>query len=1100
MKKGKRLLVVLLATLVMLVGAVSVTYAAGPHTTSHSIKSVTPVDDKLYMICLNDSCQFGGNGSVAAELKTPENAVYSGARHEATVTTYAEGVSEYSLKYTGTGSTTYTESSTAPKNAGTYIATAVVKVTASNLDREYTLTKEFTISQATLSITWTGDGGSTDDFDYAYTGSPIAPNPTISSGKVGGDDVSVAVDETQTEAGSYTATAVLSGSTSKNYSIDSSTEKQKFSISGQSVWVKWTDTELTYNASTQNPTATFYSDAGCTKEIEDEKLTPEVNVYTDDTCQNPFTGAKMNVGTYYAKVTLSGDNAGLCVFGSDAKEITKFTVDPYELSVSLYGESSIDYDGKYHRPEMDLNSVFDGDDCVALMTIKGTQRDGIKVDITDVYENKDLTTKAQAMHASSGKYTASISETKLAGEDARNYVLSNPNETFQFKINPLDVDLDWYRPATDEYGDLTGGAPVLCDKEKINLVFDGTKQAPTAKIKDGMILTQEGKTEPDECEVTLTLNTDAIEVGEYKVQKIDLGNKDYTADDNGATFHIVARPVKLQWDAYYANYNGEEQERSVEITNVQLNAKGKPFVNDEGVTVAVSEIKYYDGKHFGTNNTDGDETNPWLSGTPSPATGETAGTDIAEGRIKTDAGTRIMEPVALSDPHNYTFVKLNPNTNEPQTTEAYDKTKPEVVSKYVDLYAPIYTIHQHKVKTINWSDLETTYNASYQLPTAVISDKDLQGPDTKDNVALILSNKKDAVEETFKGFVNWKDGGHTVYIPKKDELRGVTGNRNMNYRLDEDTEAAGYLHNTFTINKKALKIKANDVTIYYGDEPYNDGVTYDGLINGNPNKTDEVDGKPGTFTNDEGQTENVVKGEIEYTINYKKNGKYGTYDIKIDSSNLESNNYNINLVNGKLYVNDRVTTLNAKGTKSGKKRILVSWNSVTGAASYDVYMSLCNTKKKVYTPVYVGSTTNNSFKVKKIGKKKLKAKTPYKYYVVAKNASGAVIAQSTVGHFITNNVKGKKVNAKSMAVNANSVTISKGSTAGLSASYTKAKKGKKYKLLEAPHAPLSRYVSENTEVATVDANGTVYGVGTGWCRVYVLGVSGMWETVEVYVN
>jgi len=288
----------------------------------------------------------------------------------------------------------------------------------------------------------------------------------------------------------------------------------------------------------------------------------------------------------------------------------------------------------------------------------------------------------------------------------------------------------------------------------------------------------------------------------------------------------------------------------------------------------------------------------------------------------------------------------------------------------------------------------------------------------------------------------------------------------------------------WTITQRPATIYVNNNTITYGQAPADKGYYV-------ANKT--------LVTNVETGKDSIAE-KVELVPNYSKNGKPGSYAITAKLTKPNKNYRIVAIKQGTLTVVDRVGTLMAKGTKSGKKGILVSWNSVSGAASYDVYMSLCNTKKKVRTPVYVGSTYGNSLKVTKIGKKKLKAKKTYKYYVVAKNASGAVIAQSQLGHFITNNVKGKKVNAKSMAVNTHVVSIGKGGTAGLSASYTKAKKGKKYKLLDAWHSPLTRYATENPAVATVDANGTVYGVGKGWTRVYVIGVSGMWETVEVYVN
>ena len=99
---------------------------------------------------------------------------------------------------------------------------------------------------------------------------------------------------------------------------------------------------------------------------------------------------------------------------------------------------------------------------------------------------------------------------------------------------------------------------------------------------------------------------------------------------------------------------------------------------------------------------------------------------------------------------------------------------------------------------------------------------------------------------------------------------------------------------------------------------------------------------------------------------------------------------------------------------------------------------------------------------------------------------------------ITGNVKGKLTNAKSITLNTNAVTINKGGTAQLSASIKKAKKGKK--LINSTHAALVRYTSSNPAVATVNGNGTIYGVGIGYCKVYAQTVNGIWQIVDVTVN
>lgn len=185
--------------------------------------------------------------------------------------------------------------------------------------------------------------------------------------------------------------------------------------------------------------------------------------------------------------------------------------------------------------------------------------------------------------------------------------------------------------------------------------------------------------------------------------------------------------------------------------------------------------------------------------------------------------------------------------------------------------------------------------------------------------------------------------------------------------------------------------------------------------------------------------------------------------------------------------------LAAKGIVKGKKAVKISWNSVSGAAKYEVYFSRCNANGKKYTPKFKGSTTGNSMIIKKLRKGRC-----YKFYVVAKDSKGNVVSQSLVGHFIAGNVKGKRTNAKSLTLGASSVSLSKGAAYKITAKQKKVRKGKK--LLNSGHAPLLRYVSDNPSVANVDGSGNIKAVDAGTCTVYVQTVNGIWKTVAVTVK
>ena len=210
---------------------------------------------------------------------------------------------------------------------------------------------------------------------------------------------------------------------------------------------------------------------------------------------------------------------------------------------------------------------------------------------------------------------------------------------------------------------------------------------------------------------------------------------------------------------------------------------------------------------------------------------------------------------------------------------------------------------------------------------------------------------------------------------------------------------------------------------------------------------------------------------------------------KITPSGLTSDNYKISYVSGKLTVKDKTTVIAAKAVAQGKTSLVVSWNQVTDAASYELWATTCSSPSCQKVRTLGRSATSFTMT-------KLKENTNYRFYVLAKNAAGKTISKSQVGHVATGNVHGKYTNAKSLKVTTPKVTLSKGGTAKIKATQTKAVAGKE--LLN--HRALLRYRSEKPAVATVDENGTIKAVGTGWCRIYVQTVNGLCQMVEVTVK
>ena len=187
----------------------------------------------------------------------------------------------------------------------------------------------------------------------------------------------------------------------------------------------------------------------------------------------------------------------------------------------------------------------------------------------------------------------------------------------------------------------------------------------------------------------------------------------------------------------------------------------------------------------------------------------------------------------------------------------------------------------------------------------------------------------------------------------------------------------------------------------------------------------------------------------------------------------------------------------AKGTAKGKRSAKITWNKISGAERYVIYMSKCNTKKKKYTPK----------KVKTVGaskqtwtRKLLKKGKKYKFYVVAQkkvNGKYVEIARSRMGHVITNNRSGKYTNPKALKLSTSQMSLAVGKTGTITGSVSKMKAKKK---LMYSHEAKLRFTSTNPTVAKVDANGKVTAVAAGSCTIYVQTINGMWKTVSVTVK
>ena len=119
------------------------------------------------------------------------------------------------------------------------------------------------------------------------------------------------------------------------------------------------------------------------------------------------------------------------------------------------------------------------------------------------------------------------------------------------------------------------------------------------------------------------------------------------------------------------------------------------------------------------------------------------------------------------------------------------------------------------------------------------------------------------------------------------------GTATVNIEDIADDDLIVYGSTTFTINKKDLIVTAKAKSITYGEEPTNDGVTYNSFA--------------------PGEDENVLGGTLTYAYAYAQYDNAGDYTIT--PSGLTGTNYNISFVAGTLTV--------------GQKEVGLTWSETT---------------------------------------------------------------------------------------------------------------------------------------------------------------------------
>ena len=233
----------------------------------------------------------------------------------------------------------------------------------------------------------------------------------------------------------------------------------------------------------------------------------------------------------------------------------------------------------------------------------------------------------------------------------------------------------------------------------------------------------------------------------------------------------------------------------------------------------------------------------------------------------------VLNPTITLAQTEYTY---NGSSIEPEVTSVMDGTTPIDVNEYTVSYTD-YT--DAGTAHVNIEDKAGDNLIVYGSKDFTINPKAL---------AITAEAKSKYYGDTDPELTYTSDGlvGNDAIT---GELSRETGETIGTYAINQNTLTAGnnytitYTGANLTINKRALTITAKSKTITYGEEPANDGVTYNSFA--------------------PGEDESKLEGTLTYAYNYEQHGDVGSYTIT--PSGLTGANYDISFVPGTLTVDQK---------------------------------------------------------------------------------------------------------------------------------------------------------------------------------------------------
>ena len=781
--------------------------------------------------------KYGNDESVKSAVKSLIDAINGGSA-PLTLGVYTRSNDNYTAAIPSTAKVA--------KNAGIYLFSADVYLGGKRSTDVYLATEAtntLTINAAQLMVNY----GS----DPVYNGKAQQPTFRL-AGLIGNDGMGVNAKVTQgatvvepINVGSYTLTLSVSGETYLNYVFGESTlttetsTSHNYNIIPKPVSLTTSKvSDITYDGVVHEPTATYIDVSGATVNA--------VTAITKDGTDINATDVK-NAGAYTLTASLKDKTNYVWDDDTTADKTYNWTISKLKITVEV---TNANQSATYNGAEPTINT-----DTTVTLT-------GSVASVPPCVSNELLFSVTKETGVNAGTYTLTPSAKAKSGYSVDNYDITPTNGTFTINKAALTVTAN---SENITYGD---------DKPTFSVSYSGFVNNENESVLGGSLVL--------ECGYVRYGN-----VGTYSITPIGLTSGNYAITFESGTLTVsekqITATISLLSDSIYVTDHV--------LTVAKPSVAFSGLVNGDTLTVTYTAVNKE--TTVATPLTDSTTLEKGVYTVNADFSGDKAGNynitvTAAKLTVKEYDGTvtKVAVPVA-------------------KTGLVYNASNQDGIKHNQANYGDYYTV-SGTASAKNAGDYSVTVTlkdkTNYVWDDNTTADKTVEWTISKLKITVKVTNANQSA--TYNGaeptintdtIVTLTDNGASAPSFVSNELSfsvtKETGVNADNYTLTPSAEPkSGYsvdnyditfTNGTFKINKAALTVTADSVTITYGDDkPTTFSVSYSGFVNN--------------------ETQGVLGGSLVFACDYVKYANVGSYSIT--PSGLESVNYKITFKSGTLTV------------------------------------------------------------------------------------------------------------------------------------------------------------------------------------------------------